>query len=149
MRVQSQIHSQTFQATVEPLPGMLNVWKLDAGIKNSMYWPYWSQSVPPSTVVERKKSPNESSALPFSFPVSLSVRDVTANPLPLCYSHECFSIDACIIFAPISHFFSDFTGTNHQLKPPSALIAFLKCSHMPHTSLWIKLEWQRTCICAK
>lgn len=29
-----------FQATVEPLPGVLNVWKLDAGIKNRVYWPY-------------------------------------------------------------------------------------------------------------
>lgn len=99
-----------FQA-FEPLPGVLNVWKLDAGIKNRVYWPYWSQSVPPSTVVERKKSQNEGSAFPYSFPLSLSVRDVAANPLPQVPSslmllkqmlfHWCMHN-----FCSISHFFS-------------------------------------------
>lgn len=28
-----------FQATAEPLPGALNVWELEAGIKNRVYWP--------------------------------------------------------------------------------------------------------------
>lgn len=107
-----------FQATVELLPGVLNVWKLDAGIKNRVYWPCWRQSVPPFTVVERKKSQMRAQLYPF-ITLSCSVRDVAATPppqvpsSPICYSHKCFSIDACTIFAPYTIFL-----WLHREKPP-------------------------------